>query len=64
MNTYRHNWPLQLFSQDYGLASHTTLVVCVNFICEWPGLQFNVDSGRKIFEKPFYLLSEFLQETW
>ena len=30
--TYTHNWPLQLFSQDFGLASHTTYVVCVNFI--------------------------------
>ena len=34
--TYKHtyilNWPLQLSSQDYGLASHTTHVVCVNFI--------------------------------
>ena len=24
-----HNWPLQLFSQDYGLAFHTTHIVCV-----------------------------------
>ena len=30
-NTYIiHNWPLQSFSHDYGLASHTTHVVCVN----------------------------------
>ena len=29
--TYTHNWPLQPFSQDYTLASHTTHVVCVNF---------------------------------
>ena len=26
-----HNWPLQSFSQDYGLASHSTHVVYVNF---------------------------------
>ena len=32
--TYIHNWPLQPFSQDYGLVSHTTHVVCVNFIHE------------------------------
>ena len=30
------------------LVSHTTYVVCVNF------LQFNVDSERKIFEKLFH----------
>ena len=48
--TYIHNirnWPLQHFSQDYGLASHTTHVVCVNFI------QFNDDSKWQIFEKIF-----------
>ena len=28
---YIHNWPLQQFSQEYGLASHYTYVVCVNF---------------------------------
>ena len=27
-----HNWSLQTFCQDFGLASH---VVCVNFICDW-----------------------------
>ena len=42
--TYIHNWPLQPFSQDYGLASHTTYVVCVNFIREWRDLQSNFDS--------------------
>ena len=35
MHTYIHNWPLQLFSQDYDLISHTTYVVCVNFIHKW-----------------------------
>ena len=25
---HHHNWPLQPFSQDHGLASHTTYVVC------------------------------------
>ena len=29
--TYIHNWRLQPFSQDCGLASHITYVVCVNF---------------------------------
>ena len=27
---YVRNWPLQPFSQDFGLSSHTTHVVCVN----------------------------------
>ena len=49
--TYIHNWPLQSFSQDYGLVSHTTHVVCVNFIREWWDLQFNVNSERQIFAK-------------
>ena len=51
---YIHNWPLQHFSQDYSLASHTTHVVCVNFIREWRDLQFNVDSERHIFQKLFH----------
>ena len=54
ISTYIHNWPLQPFSQDYGLASHTTHVVCVNFIRERWDLQFNVDSERQIFEKLFH----------
>ena len=32
--TYIHNSPLQAYSQDYGLASHITNVVCINFIRE------------------------------
>ena len=28
-------WHLQPFSQDYGLVSYTTHVVCVKFIIEW-----------------------------
>ena len=46
-----HNWPLHSFSQDYGLASRITYVVCVNFICEWRDLQFN---GDRLFEKLFH----------
>ena len=54
LHTYIHNWPLQPpFSQDYGLASHTSHVECVNFIREWWDLQFNVDSERQIFKKLF-----------
>ena len=66
VHTYIYNWPLQLFSQDYGLASHTTYVVCVNFIHEWWNLQFNIDSEWQIlwetFHGSFYLLSDFLLE--
>ena len=48
------NWSLQPFSQDYYLVSHTTYVVCVNFIHKWRDLQFNVDSEWQTF---FYFQS-------
>ena len=44
---------LQHFSQDYGLASYTTQVLCVNFILKWRQLQLKVVSERQIFEKLF-----------
>ena len=56
IHTYRHDWPFQSFSQDYGLASHATDVKCFNFIRECRDLQFNVDSERlylRIFVKLF-----------
>ena len=40
---------LDPFSQDCGLASHFTNVVCINFIHEWRDLYFNVDSERQIY---------------
>ena len=48
-------------------VSHTTYVVCVNFIHKWRQLQFKGDSERQIFRETFhgnfYLLpSEFLPE--
>ena len=49
-----NNWPWQSFSQDYGLASHTTYVACVNLIHEWWDLEFNVDSEWQIYEKLFH----------
>ena len=52
LQTYIHNWPLQSFSQDYGLAFFTTYVVYVNFIHEWRDLQFNVGSERQILFMP------------
>ena len=48
------------------LVSHTTYVVCVNFIHKWRDLQFKVDSERQIFWETFhgnfFLLSEFFPE--
>ena len=52
-STFIHNWPLQPFSQAYNLVSHTTYVACVNFIHEWPDLQFKFVSERQIFEEIF-----------
>ena len=37
-----------------GLVSHTTHVMCVNFMREWRNIQFNVDSERQILEKLFH----------
>ena len=66
IHIYMHNWALQPFSQDYGPTSHTTPVVCLNFIRKWRDLQFNVDSERQIFWETFswqvYLLSAFLPD--
>ena len=50
---YIHKWPLQPFSQDYGLASHTNHVVSVNFKHDLRDLQIKVDAERQIFEKIF-----------
>ena len=43
------------------LASHTTHVVCVNFILKHQGLQFHFDSEHRFFFRHFqvYLLLEF-----
>ena len=48
-----HKWPLQPFSQDYGLASHINHVVCVKFIRQSQRVQFGVESAW-IFEKLFH----------
>ena len=48
-----HSWPLQPSSQDYGIASHTTHIVCVNFMRVWRDLELN-DFERQIFEKLFH----------
>ena len=49
------------------LVSHTTYVVCVDFIRKWQDLQFKVDSEWQIFWETFHgsffnLRSEFLPE--
>ena len=54
MHTYIYNWSLQPFSQDYVLASHTTHVVCVNYIREWRDLQFYASPNGRFFEKLFH----------
>ena len=60
--TYIHNWPLQHFSQNYGLASNTTHVVWVNFIHKWRNLQLKVDSEWQNFEKLFMAISLTLRD--
>ena len=58
-HTYIHNWPLRLFSLDNGLASHTTHVVCVNFI------RLGITDFWETFSWQDYLLSEFFPEiSW
>ena len=42
-----HYW--LVFTQHYNLDSHTTYVVCVNFIHKWPDVQFKVDSEQQIY---------------
>ena len=37
------------------LVSHTTYVVCVNFIHKWRNLQFKVDSERQIFFEKLFM---------
>ena len=46
--TYIHNYVWIIV-----LVSHTTYVVCVNFIHTWRDLQFKVDSSRQIFWETF-----------
>ena len=54
--TYIHTYIIGYYNPSVRitLASHTTHVVCVNFIHEWRHLQFNVDSERQIFDKALH----------
>ena len=47
---------MQLFTQDYNLASHITHFGCVNFLHKRQNPQFKVDSERHIFEKLFKVI--------
>ena len=55
-HTYKHNWPLQPFSQDYELASHITHVVCINFIC--------AAAERKSPKKRYFFRSHLSSDFW
>ena len=54
LHTYIHNWSLQPFSQDYGLAAHITHVVCVNFIHEWGTFSLTSTTNDRFFEEIFH----------
>ena len=58
---YMHNWWLQTFSQDCGLASRVNYVAGVNFTHDWRDLQLKVDF-EQTSSRQFYLFSEFLLE--
>ena len=65
---YIHNWPLQSFSQDYYIVSHTTYIVCVYFIHKWRDPQFKVDFERqyffgKLFMEILFTLGSFCQKS-
>ena len=49
--SYIHTY---IIGQDYGPASHTIHIVCVNFIRDWLDLELKVDSKPQIFQKLFH----------
>ena len=61
IHIYIHNWPLQTLSQDYGLASQTTHLVCVNFIHKWRNLQSTPNDRflRNFFMAGLFILRVF-----
>ena len=67
--TYIHNCPLQPFSQDYGLATHTAHVVCVNFIREWWSHRYSLTSTpndrflRNFFRAVLFYSQSFCQKS-
>ena len=51
--TYIHTLVITIFHSGLRQISHTTYVLCFNYIHGWWDLQFKVDSERQIFEKLF-----------
>ena len=49
---YKTNFNSYMYTYIIGHynPSHTTHVACIDFICKWRDLQFNVDSQLQIFE--------------
>ena len=58
-----YNWPSQNFSQHYGLVSHTTQVMYLNFIRERE-IQCNIESEWQIFEQLFHFRFICSQRFW
>ena len=50
-HTCKHKWSLQPFSQDYDLVSHTTYVLCVNFIQFLDKLFMEILFTRPVFAR-------------
>ena len=50
-----HIWSLQLISQDYNIALHTTYIRCANFIHVQRYLQFKVDSKLHILWETLFV---------
>ena len=58
-HTYIDNWPLQSFSQYYGLASHTTHVGCINFIYVSGGIYSSKSIPNDRFLRKFFMAGLF-----
>ena len=52
---YIHNWALQPSVRIIDKVSHTTYVVCINFIYNWRDLKFKVDPERHIFVEKLFM---------
>ena len=59
IHTYIHNRPLQPFSQDQGLVSHTAHVGCVDFRRKWWDIQFNDRFYEKLLMTGLFILRDF-----
>ena len=61
---YIHNWFYNPSARIIDLVSHTTYIVCVNFIHKWRNLQFKVDSERQIFGETFHRIFIYSKSFW